>query len=277
MVVRPILFIAGASLVAVASGCSSEKTVREPASFTQYRQSEIEAERQEFIGESRARLDKLDREIAHLEAKLQHESQFVDAEQRAEWSQDLFEKKQKQGELRAELYRAQTVSSEEWKEMRGNVGTALDSMEAGVKKVRDEIMARVGGEDEEEPAAAKLRADSGLCPLDVEDADADVEKTNTAIIVVLTTDEADEIAELQRKAAEFAKQDAYSPASGNTGSTGAPGVVPVQIAAFNLKGGVRLSFVPTYSGHLDQLHQQLEQDADQLGKDRCEVAPGVTG
>jgi hypothetical protein len=270
------LFIAGASLVAVASGCSSDSTVRKPASYSQYRQSEIEAERQEFVSEGRARLDKLDREIALLEAKLQHESQFVDAEQRAEWSQDLFEKKQKQGELRAELYRAQTVSAEEWKEMRGNVGTALDSMEAGVKKIRDEIMARVSGE-EEESATAKLRADSGLCPLDVEDADAEVEKTNTAIIVVLTTDETDAVAELQRKAAEFAKQDAYSPASGNTRSTGAPGVVPVQIAAQNLKGGVRLSFVPTYSGHLDQLHQQLEQDADQLGKDRCEVAPGVTG
>lgn len=275
MVFRPILFIAGASLVAVASGCSSEKTVREPASYTQYRQSELESERQEFISESRGRLDKLDREIAHLETKLQHESQFVDAEQRAEWSQELFEKKQKQGELRAELYRAQTVNAEEWKEMRGNVGTALDSMEAGVKKTRDEIMAAIGGEEEE--PVARLRADSGLCPLDVEDAEADVEKTNTAIIVVLTTDERDAVAMLQRKAAEFAKQDAYSPASGNTGSTGAPGVVPVQIAAENLNGGVKLSFVPTYSGHLDQLHQQLEQDADQLGKDRCEVAPGVTG
>src|SRR5690606_40462139 len=89
--------------------------------------------------ETGKRLDELSIEIGRLSAKLEHEANFVDEEERATWSQELFELEQERNRLEGELARAKTSDEAEWKEMRGGFGVAVDSLQAGVQKLSNDV------------------------------------------------------------------------------------------------------------------------------------------
>jgi hypothetical protein len=275
MISKSQLATVGLAVLATASGCSSQpKKTAEPPSMGQYRQNELESERQEFIREAQGRLGELDKEIAHLEVKIKHESPYVSADQRAEWSQELFERKREQAQVRAEIARAREVNAEEWEEMRGDLGSAIDTMEAGMMKLRDEVTTAFESPPQPpEPAAdIKLRADAGLCPIDMVDIETKVERQNNTVTVVVQHDDDAEVTEVRRKARELASKRSYTPAtSEQAASTAAPQPMAVRIRVQNVDDGVRITFVPNDPKQLDQLQKQVELDAAHLGRGLCET------
>jgi hypothetical protein len=143
--------LAVAALVgATVTGCASRQdTSRQsvPEMYGDKMDAELEKERQEYISDRREELAELKNEIARLEVRLQHESQYVDAEQRAEWSQELFELKRDHQDAEARLSRAQNASPEEWEEMRGFFGRAIDRIQVGVGTLGGQLEQAAGGTD----------------------------------------------------------------------------------------------------------------------------------
>ena len=74
-----------------------------------------------------------------LEAKLGYESQYVDTEQQAESSNELFELQKKRDSLDAYLKRASRATLAKWEQMRGPLGRSLDAVEAALDEMVDDI------------------------------------------------------------------------------------------------------------------------------------------
>jgi hypothetical protein len=279
--------------IATLGGCAAEHRTRPAPSYQNLKQQELSEERKEFIEEARARLVEVNRDIAHLDAKLKHESEFVDASERAEWNQELFELKQQRSELNADLERAKTVTLEQWEQMRGRLGVATDSLQAGVRLLTTRISRALASNEERDSASAPLAADSGLCPVEVQGAEAEVEQQDQKLVVRMTTNEESAVPELQRRAREMAKADlAYrgsrsissealdddgheqghhrgdaDPLQRNAEEQNEP--IRVNVGVENIEDGVELVFSPK-SDDLDSLKTRLEQDAQFVGKGRCQ-------
>jgi len=292
---RPITIVLScAPLLCICAGCASERTAREPASYQELKQDELASERDEYIRDTQERLTEVDRDIQHVKAKLEHESEFVDKEQQASWKQDLFELEQDRAELGARLDRARSASPAEWEEMRGTLGTATDSLQAGVRKLRVEVSEAIGLKGETAPTASESRVaeDSGLCRVEMSGVEADVERAGNRVTVTLTTDEDQNVAELQRRASELAKstksyeltrqepkqskQAADSPrAAEPVTAQGDPKVTPdrvdVAVVVEKVEDGAKLTFTPK-AGELEALRARLEQDAEHLEEGHCRTA-----
>lgn len=290
-------------LLAVCASCASERATNEPASYQALKQDELASERDEYIEDTRERLTEVDRDIEHVKAKLEHESEFVDQNQRASWKQDLFELEQERAELGARLDRARSASPEEWEEMRGTLGSSTDALQAGVRKLRVDVAEAVGLDDDEKApiASTAAAADSGLCRVDMSGVDADVERAGNRITVTLTTDAEKDVAELQRRASELAKTTTYEIAakgaatqnqqkSQNTqnaqydkdepveatesaaaqgGAMKSPERVNVQVAVEKVEDGAKLTFTPKTTD-VESLRARLEQEAEHLEEGHCQ-------
>lgn len=208
--------VSAAALLALGVGCSSTNQSngdRQTTAYSQLRQEESASERQEFIAAHREELKELETEIARMEARLQHEGQYVDAEQRAEWSQELFELRQQQNQARAELERAQNATPAEWAEMRGALGNAVDSLQAGVGKLAREM----GDLFESEETAARQGSQPGidaagidLCEVQVDVAGAELSEEEEKLVVSLTGADPQAIEELRDRAARWHRQQGVS-------------------------------------------------------------------
>lgn len=131
--------------------CASPSEV--PAkSYPEHLDAEIAEDRREYIDEHQEELVELQRDIDLIEVKLAHESPYVDAEQKKDWSQDLAELKHERLMIRSELNRAKSVTNDEWRRMRGELTEALDTLEAGVLDLRDEVRTGFKEEESSEPA-----------------------------------------------------------------------------------------------------------------------------
>lgn len=298
-----IMTVAGLGL-ATGAGCAGERAANSPASYQELKQQELEQERHEYIGETRQRLDAIEQDIQHLQAKLKHEKQFVDAQQQASWSNELFELKQEQGQLRDRLERAQSATPEEWEQMRGGIGTATDSLQAGVSKLSAEISQAFASDEGSAGAAANdmgqaPASDSALCRMGVSGARAEVERQDNGVTVTVTTQDSQSVPELQRRADELAKStDSYgvkparaeseaartdanppvdSSAPGKQGSATAktPETIDVKVSAEKLDDGAKLTFTPK-NGQVAPLLEGLERDAEQLGQGRCQPPAAVS-
>ena len=160
--VTTAMFGAFASLALVA--CTSKPPANEPSTYGARYGSELEHERAEFVYQTQERIDKLDREIRQLQVRIDGESPYVSADQRAEWRQDLFELEQERRASQAELDRARTVSPAEWRQMRGTVGAGVDRVEAAVGQVGYAIRTAFSREQTSDEAAAGQQ--SGAVPED---------------------------------------------------------------------------------------------------------------
>lgn len=130
-------------------GCGSDQQQPSyPEMYGQKLDAELEQERRDFIAEKQEDLREIENEINRLQVRLDNEAQYVDADQRAEWSNDLFELKQERQNLQASLARAQEATPEEWREMRGFLGTSIDRLEAGVSALGGQIE-QITGPDQE--------------------------------------------------------------------------------------------------------------------------------
>ena len=280
-------------------GCANRPMspqVQQPQSYGEYRQQEQNEERDEFIAEKKSTLDELDNDIGRLEVKLNHEAKYVDAEERAEWSQDLFELRQERDRVRSELERARTASDAEWAEMRGTLGGAVDSLEAGFETVRGEVMAAFDGDDESpsdrEGDDDEIAGDARLCPVDVDGVDVEVDKMNGVIVVTLTASDAGAAKSLADRARKVAADgryaleaqkatrtaDAASPAAGQSGAGPVrqptagkidDQTVAVETQVQSVDDGSRIIIKPRDARDLDALFQQIQADKETLGTGRC--------
>lgn len=258
--------------VALAHGCGSAST-EGPATMAEYRRNELEAERDGFITMARARINELEREIAQLSMKVKYEGKYVDADERAEWSQELFERMQEKTQLKNELERARTANQHEWEEMRGGFATAIDTLEAAVAKIGDDV-ADIFSDDAPPPAPPTqetVRLDTGLCPIEVKDARADVEvkEKDGSVVLVMTVNEEQAVRELRRKAQALAAKAAYSPAVSVTVTPETVQPIPAKISMAPVERGVELTLKPTDAAQLAALHDAVERDAGYVENRRC--------
>jgi hypothetical protein len=278
MLVRNKPFIVGSLAAALAFGCASQKsnTEREADSFAQMKQTELESERREFIRERQQQLNELDTQISRFETRLQHEAKFVDADEKAEWNQELFELRQEQGRVQAELDRADGASPEEWAEMRGNLGTMLDSLQAGVNKAGAEITGLFRSDDAE-PAGARAEVD--LCDMRVEGTKAAIVEENEQLVVQLTTQNQDDVQQLRERAERLSKQAATSRADtdpepeSDSSAADEPDhdrddPLIAKVTVENNQNGVRVVFTPA-EGQLSSLKLELEDEIEQIRNEDC--------
>lgn len=278
-------FVVSSLAAALAFGCASQKsnTERQADSYAQLKQDELESERREFIRERQEQLNELDTQISRLEARLQHEAEFVDAAEKAEWDQDLFELRQDQGRAQAELDRASQATPEQWAQMRGDLGVTVDSLQASVNKAGSEITGLFRSDDE-----GGARAEVDLCDLQVEGTKATIIEESQQLVVQMTTPDQDDVAELRERAERLSRQAATSStaATGTASQSGsasqsdsaatdeppaddqarAPLIAKVTVE--NISNGVRVAFTPT-EGHRGTLKQQLENELEQIRNEDC--------
>jgi hypothetical protein len=259
MLVRNKPLIVSSLAAALAFGCASQKssTEREADSFAQMKQAELDSERREFIRERQQQLNELDTQISRFETRLQHEAKFVDADEKAEWNQELFELRQEQGRVQAELDRATQATPEEWAQMRGNLGTMLDSLQAGVNKAGAEITGLFRSDDAE-PAGARAEVD--LCDMRVEGTNAAIVEENEQLVVQLTTQDQDNVPKLRERAERMSAEEP------DDDRDDAPLIAKVTVE--DIQNGVRVVFTPA-EGQLRSLRLQLEDEIEQIRNEDC--------
>lgn len=276
-------------LATFATSCGGERAENKPPSYQTLKEQELQSEREEYLRDHRERLSDVEREMQHVQAKLDHESKFVDESQKASWRQQLFELRQEKMDLQAQIDRAQTASPEDWEKMRGTIGTATDSLQAGVRKLRAEVsqaLALNGGAEQGGTRQAEAASKPNLCVMNVPGADAKVDEQGNRVMVTVTTKENKSVADLQRKASELAKT---TEAYGSAATTGTPGAQPekapteqaskgdahqveVDVSVKNVDDGVKITFTPKREDSADALLARLKQDAARLTDGQCAPA-----
>lgn len=284
------LYLAGILVGSWAAGCATGRSSAPEPTFRELKQSELASERREFISDTQKRLATITNDMDLLRAKLEHESPYVGKQQSAEWSQELFDLGQERDRLRGELDRAQTASAAEWEQMRGPIGVAADSLQARISKIG---IALAGSSNSRKHAQNPfpLRTESGLCPFKVDGMEADVQKKEQTLVVMITTDKADSVSALQAKAQKFGSADTYPLAAPRTAESAEPPMghggfeqpdatspqvsgatstqpMPVTITVENVEDGAKLVFAPT-NGKLDELEARLETDVERLESGAC--------
>ena len=282
------IWVSGALLAALVAGCGSNNQTnsdRQTNSYSQLKQQELAEARQIFISDHRQQLDQLDTQIARLEARLQHEGQYADAHERAEWSQRLFELREQQRRTRAELDRAEIATPEEWAEMRGGIGNAVDSMEAGVKKLASDMGDLFSSNDTTSSAQGTRNID--LCDLRVEGTKAELIEQDQRLVVRLTTHDQRAIETLRARAEQL--KDGHgtihgsteagnrissgtgtygTPSSGQGASAGQSSNLVEGVSIEDDRDGVRVIFTPA-PGQATALRQQLSNEVEQIRNQRC--------
>lgn len=143
---------------AVALACGSDQPApKDPTSYDSQYSAELQEERQAFIKDTQQRLDQLENQIGLMQARLEHERQFVSSSEAAEWSQRLFELQLEQQQAQAQLDRAQSVDQQGWDEMRDGIGGQVDRLEAAVGAVGASIANLFEGDDESESERQPVR------------------------------------------------------------------------------------------------------------------------
>lgn len=161
-----------AASAAIALACGSDQPApKDPTSYDSQYSAELQEERQDFINDTQQRLDQLENQIGQMQARLQHERQFVSSSQAAEWSQRLFELQLEQQQAQARLDRAQSVDLQGWDEMRDGLGNQVDRLEAAVGVVGASIANLFDGDDENESERQPVRGQDD--PEDSAPTDAD--------------------------------------------------------------------------------------------------------
>ena len=286
------LCLAGAVVGSWAAGCASARNNLQQPTYNELKREELSSERQEFISDTQGRLATVTNDMDLLRAKLEHESPYVDKQQRSAWSQELFELSQERDRLRGELSRAQTASAAEWEQMRGPIGVATDSLQARVSKIGISLAgSSTRGRNSQNPFPT--RTESGLCPIRVDGVEASVEKQDRTLVVVVTTGTSDFVPALQARAHKMSTLDSYpltdarvadrSEAPFSTGGfdqapsapaplahgTAAPvPTIPVKITVENVERGAKLVFAPA-NDKLVELEARLQTDADRLEEGLC--------
>jgi len=255
------------------SACGSERNSRQDMSYTEIRENELEAERAEFIQDQQQRLSEVNNEVERLQARLDHEAKFVDADQKAKWSQELFELKRERTDLQAQLDRARTASAEEWEQMYGTLGQATASLEAGVSKLGNEIAGVFRDNDQRQDTSQQ--APPALCNIWVPDAEVDVDDENNVVILEVTTKDPGSVATLQKRAGQMAQDTTTygqpSSAQERRDDQSQPAKpIEVSVKAQNIGDGVRLFFTPREAGDVDFLNEQLSRDAEQIEEGGCQ-------
>lgn len=254
-----------ALVAALAAGCGSNNETnsdRQTNSYTQLRQQEAASERQDFIRDREKQLDELDNQIARMDARLEHEAQYVDARQRAEWSQQLFELREEQHRARAELERAQTATPEEWHEMRGTLGNAVDSIDARVKKLGGEMSGLFSSDDSK---ASAQEAEVNLCDLKVAGANAELIDQGQRLVVRLTSDDETTVQDLQESAEQL--QEKHRSGEAARSDEQSSNLVE-NVSVEDEQDGVRMIFTPS-EGHRSALRAQLTREVQQIENQSC--------
>jgi hypothetical protein len=258
----------------LAGGCTSQKHVNdgESPSFTQLRAEELERERGEFVRERREQLDQLDTRISRLQARLDHEAMFVDAHEKAEWSQELFDLRGQHRKAEAELARAEKATPDEWAAMRGDVGYAIDSLQAGVTKAGSEIN-RLFASDESDTNAAPV---VDLCRVRVDGTTAVLIEQGDHISVQMVTGATDELGELRHRAKALAQldTDALQQSSSERRKERLPAQARRQrdlikeIGVRDVENGVRVEFAAE-PGQRSALRRELEREVERIRDRSC--------
>jgi hypothetical protein len=257
----------------LAGGCTSQKHVNdgESVSFTQLRTEELERERREFVQERRDQLQQLGTRIARLQARLDHEAKFVDAREKAEWSQELFDLREQHRKAGAELARAETASPDEWAAMRGDVGYAIDSLQAGVTKAGTEINRLFASGGSDTNAAPVV----DLCRVRVDGTAAVLIEQDDRIVVQMITGATDELDELRNRAQVLAQR---GTGSREDASEGRNEQTPTQarsqrdlikeVSVKNVENGVRVEFAAE-PGQRSALRRELEHEVERIRARSC--------
>jgi len=270
-------WIAGGLALALACGCASQKASagRDNESYTQLRQRELDSERREFISERQKQLTELQTQISRLEARLEHEGKFASAEERAKWSQRLFELREDQRRARDELDRAERASPEEWAAMRGNLGVMIDSLQAGVSKAGSDI-ARLFESDDQKAGTSSAAPEVGLCSLQVKGTDAAILEERDNLVVQVTARNEDNVDELRQRAEKLSER--TTSARNRHASAAAPdhdvssaeqhAPLMTNVRVENIEDGVRLIFTPA-QGQRSALRARLELEVEQIQHAHC--------
>lgn len=280
------------ALLCSAAGCASEQPEAKDPSFETLREREIESERRQFIQERRQEIAEVSKEMDELKGKLSQPSDAVGEPKRAEWSNSLFELEQERDRLSAELERAEGASEEEWKQMRGDLPMAVDSLQAGVTKLGNDV-SNLFTTDER-----KVSADSGLCAVAVSGVDTEIESDGEGVLVQITTSEKQAVGDLQQRAVDLSQLKNYrpatletpatadqsgsaedTPAAASRGGTPPPEDVskpaePIplrEVAVQNIDDGVRITFVVP-AEQREKFREQISKDADRLTDGECRPA-----
>lgn len=251
------------------SGCATSPPpaqVPTNRSFAAYQDAEIETERQAFIISKQKQLHEVNDEIGRLDAKLAYEATYANAHQRAEWTQRLWELRQRQEKLTAEVDRASKASPLEWREMRGTLGVAIDTLQANANKIGDDI----SGWFHSPPPAKR---DSKLCPLDVPAAKAAVSTAADQVALTVVTTDTAALPSLRSGAEKLSSMRAYS--SMDRGKDTMV-TIPVHVSFATVTDGVAIQFTPDDTSQLSTLMALIQQDAATLGTGSC-PAPAPPG
>lgn len=195
--------------------------------------------------------------------------------------------------------------------MRGAVGAAVDSLQAGVKKLSSEVASLVSGNETtagSETMQQGMKPD--LCLAEIPEMDAEIEERSDVLLVVMTTSDSKELPTLRRSARELAKQAQYpkqrhqstesqrdqsiekqrdqsTPAHGlgsrptsNLSEQSAARVeqstqepIQVEITMEEVNGGARLTFQPKNGDRdLKLLRDRLKEDVEAVDNGACGTA-----
>ncbi len=154
-----VAIVATAAPLGACSSHSERTQAKEPSSYRGQLRAETERERREFIQDTQERIGDLDREIAQLEERIDHESEFVSEDERAGWKEDLFELRREREDAQARLDRARTASSAEWQASRNDVSLQMDRLEAGIQTLGNRIGRAFSGEPDFERERVPVRGD----------------------------------------------------------------------------------------------------------------------
>jgi BMFP domain-containing protein YqiC len=257
----------------LAGGCASQNHVNdgESPSFTQLRAEELERERREFVRERREQLDQLDTRISRLEARLDHEAKFVDAHEKAEWSQQLFDLREQHRKAGAELERAEKASPDEWAAMRGDVGYAIDSLQAGVTKAGTEINRLFNSGDSDTNAAPVV----DLCRVRVDGTTAVLIEQGDHIVVQMVTGATDELGELRHRAKLLAQRGTDSQEGASEGRNeqmptpaGSQRDLIKEVSVRDVENGVHVEFAAE-PGRRSALRRELEREVERIRDRSC--------
>lgn len=277
------------ALFCSAAGCASERPEAKDPSFETLRERELESERQEFIQERRQEISEVSKEMGDLKGKLSQPSESVEEPKRAAWSNSLFELEQERDRLSAELERAEGATEEEWKQMRGDLPMAVDSLQAGVSKLGNDI-SNLFTSDER-----KVSSDSGLCAVAVSGVDTEIESDGEGVLVEITTSQKQAVGDLQQRAEDLGQLKNYRPASlepspvqtgsaenapasasrgGGTAQEVSKPAEPIplrKVAVQNIDDGVRITFLVA-SDQREKFRDQVSEDANRLTAGECRPA-----
>lgn len=248
------IVVSALGLVVALSGCASDpaRESRGSESFSEIRDREIESERREMIEESRERLEQIEHDIARLEVRLEHEGKLVDDEQRAAWSDALFELRERHSQVARRLARAETATPEEWRRMHGRIGVTLDSLEASLIRA-GRALSDAFGTDER-----TTRDRPRLCTLRGRDAThVEVRREGDRLLVAMTTRSPEAVQQLQTRARDLTSQP-------GTRSPTTRATVEVR----EIDRGVELVFAPP-AADVRAVHEELRIEARRVQNGDC--------